>query len=1389
MARPYLHPTVSRLRSYTPGSSRLSSEPSAGNLSPSLSFAGPSSTPSALSRVSSHSNLHTESVVDEHGLPRPTEAPADVFKWTELRDIDRQLRAAHKSPKISNILGAPSIGLPTVLAANGLICIGTDEGKVCVFDFDQKLKCICGGDTKNTGAVTAVALSFDQTYVVSGHATGLIQLFELKTPRTPVRSVQPTTVTAVASGVKEGHVQGSRIVSVGFVAGRHTAVITADDHGLAFYHSLGKMLFIEASDILRILGKYDLESFESPSRAQGPAPTLPVRRRKSKYSILSMMPLPLGTVSHPTDAYNLVALLTPTKLVVVGLKPTPRTWFKCTREDLQDTSRRKGRHLKGSLSWFPSVLHNVSGKVSITDKTGDLMHPRLMYSWGRTLYIMQVIEARLKQPVRNSRSGKTSELEVGTITFENLGKWTSIEEILSAQWFNINQILICTAKSLEVYDVRLKKLVERTPFDGLSLVSPSIAYTSQGATSYVDSVGDIAHSIRIYKGRIYLLGREIIQRGTLLTWAHQIVKFLDKNDSLGAIEMARSYYLDTAPGNRNDLPEADDIRKEVIGDRMRQLLAAASEHAFSEQRMFDETHMTPDGRGVDRTSLFEDLVATACRACIALDDFEFLFEDLFQHYDDAGITRIYLVQLEKFVLDNEIRMVPPRITQRLVAMHAEDGRPDLVERIIWHIDPACLDLNQAIQLCQRHHLYDALIYVYTRALRDYVAPVVELLGLIRKINQHRRSRESWNEESMEPLILNAYKIYPYLANVLSGLTYPSEDPLPPEEAYQAKKDVYTFLFFGRSSIWPAGEGGRLVLTSDEEGGEEPTYPYARVLLRFDAESFLHSLDIAFEDSYLSDSKEVSRLVIISILLEILSSRDLSPSAVTFVNIFISRNVPKYSQFLKTIPLSTLHDILIGLASDPDASTREDRQLAAEYLLSAYTPHEGDKLIALFTDAGFYRILRTWHHQEQRWAPLLETYLDDPDQHASEIYGNLDEVLTHSSPSGKHLPLELIILISDELEKLLQMSLASTAILLDKHIPDLHERALEKLGPDGDHQRFMYLQYLLGPAKPEDDDYIYLQRGTTVQLHPEKLYEMYISLQCQFSPKDVIEVAKHLSASGPIQWSDVVQICESKDVYNVVVWALDQQGLPLQAIEKAETFEKKLTLKVLDGLSGDAVPDVEAALQELVDLGRTGISVCFTRSNSSSRDVPLEDVWFRLLSSQINCIQTVSASCSPEALSTSPPQDSSLEMEWRALDTLRSLVRETFSSLVSISSTRGLSFPRLFKQLVNSAAQMPLSKGTHYTEFRTILTGMLESYRSEGDMLFITKHLLDRDLFETVAIHNREQICGWRPSLGICSACRKPFVSSDKSKVEPSPDRRHIIVSRTGQIYHSTCSPS
>ncbi|KAJ7096273.1 Golgi CORVET complex core vacuolar protein 8-domain-containing protein [Mycena epipterygia] len=1396
LARPFLHPNVSRLRSYTPGSRPVSSA-SIGTLG-SHFFDASSPSPShfsAMSRMSSLSNLHTPSSSEAPaGLRDPAAAAREVFRWTQLRNITHHLYAP-KAGKASSLLGPSSLGAPTVVAANGLICIGTDNGTICVYDFKQSLKCVCGNDVagKAVGPVSALALSHDHTFVASGHASGYIQLFDLKAPHTPARTVSPTTLALVSAGRQEGHLRGSRIVNIGFVAGRHTALVTADEHGLAFYHSLGKVLFVEASDILRILGKYpDEENVASPlspadNGAPPPTPTTPRRRRKNRYTVLAMMPLPLGVAPHPTDAYNVIALLTPTKLVVVGLKPTPKTWFKCPRavDGLDDPNSRA--RWKGAMAWFPSaaaapVLSNGAGKSD-----GAVVKPSapiLAYTWGNTLHLLRVSESRTKQLVRNSRTGKTSEVEVGRIVYAAAGKWAAEDYILAVQWLNANQVVVLTETTLNVYDSRLLKLVERVQFDGLALVSPTLSSTVNGAIPYADSVGDVAHSIRVYKGKIFLLGREHVQAGTLLTWADRVLTFVQDGDFLSAIDLTRSYYVGDAPGNSNGLPDDPDLRRDVVGQKMRDLMVASTRYAFSEDRMTDETHITPDGRGVDRTSLFEGLVVSCARACIALDDFDFLFEDLFQQYEDTGISRIFLLQLEVFVLSSDIRHVPPRITQRLIALHDDDGRPDLVERVIWHIDPTCLDINQAIHLCETHHLYDALIYVYTRALRDYVAPVVALLGLIRRVQQHRRtSAEPLPEgHSMESVILDAYKIYPYLANCLSGLSYPSEEPLPEEEAAQAKKDVYTFLFFGRSSMWPLGEGGKLVLTSDEEGAVEPTYPYARLLLRFDSESFLHSLDIAFEDTYLNDeSQGMSRLVVIRILLEIISSGNLPSSDVTFTNIFVARNVPKYPQFLQTLQPSVLHGILVRLAEDPDPDTREDRQLAAEYLLSVYNPHESDRIVHLFESAGFYRILRSWYRQEQQWVPLLSTYFDDSGLRSAEIFSSVDEILETSARSSKGvIPSDIVATIAAALPQLLDASITSTAALVDKHTPDLHEIALNGLGDAGDHDRFVYLRHLLGPPLQPDDEYASQTRGSGPSLKPPKqLRQLYISLQCRYRPHDVVNVLRFFPPDL-LDWPDVIQVCESKEVYDAVVWALNWRGDPRDALAKAETFEKSLTHRIVEAFSG---AESDTALQKDIDaleaVGRTGIEICLERSQgASATEVPLEDIWFQLLSSQINSVQNVSACASD----LGPGQDQILD---KTLSVLRSLVQDTFGALVSISSTRAVSFPRLFKRLVTSATHA--STGTQYTEFRTILTGMLESYRSDGDMLAISKNLVDRDLFETVAEATRERARGWAPHSRTCTVCRKMlYLGSEQA--QPDAERVQIVVSRTGKIYHTLCLP-
>ncbi|TEB37657.1 lateendosome to vacuole transport-family protein [Coprinellus micaceus] len=1338
-----------------------------------------------MSRTSSISNLRAPSSASEGASASLTE----VFRWSELQLITKELYPkSMASQKALHILGSPAFGSPTVLAANGLICIGLNDGRICVYDFKQTLKAVCGDEGKASilGSVTALALSHDHTCVASGHATGHIQLFDLKKPLAPIRSVPPTSIAVVATGRKEGHLQGSRIVSIGFIAGRHTAIVSADEHGLAFYHSLGKMLFVEASDILRILGQYP----EVPTVPGAPPSYQPPHRRK--YTILAMASLPLGTTPHPTDAYDVVALLTPTKLVVVGLRPTPKTWFKCPRQAEERHQPRS--QMKGTIAWFPSVpstREELGNVVADEGRESDARDPILAYTWGNSLRLIKVSESRYRQRVRSAKTGRMNDINLGAVSFEELGKWSAEETILALQWLNANQLVIVSTSDMSVYDIQLSKLVEKTTYDGLSLVSPTLNMTATGSVAYADSVADIAHSLRVYKGKMFSLGRDRLLVGSLLTWADRILALVEAGDFLAAIELCRTYYTDQAPGNRNGLPQDSSRRKEIIGSKLRSLMDASARYAFAEERLTDDTHVTPDHRGVDRTSLFEGLVGTCCQACIALNDFEFLFEDLFQCYDDNYIAPIYLRQLEPFILDSTVQYVPPRITQRLVALHEADGQSEYVERLIWHMDPSCLDLNQSITLCQRFHLYDALIYIYTRALRDYVAPIVELLALVRQIQQYRHRIGASPGNTMgvfssnvpvESLLLNSYKIYPYLSNVLSGLSYPSEQPLPDEEAFEAKKALYTFLFFGRSSVWPPGDGGKLVLTADEEGGLEPTYPYARQLLRFDAEAFLHSLDIAFEDAYMNDeSQSVNRLIIVRILLEIIAGGHMESEDVTLVNIFIARNVPKYPQFLQIAP-TVLHNILTGLAEDPDFRTREDRQLAAEYLLSVYNPHDIGTVTALFEEAGFYRILRAWYRHDRQWALLLCTYINDQQLLPNVLFENIHHVLRVATRHNKgSLPSDVADTLANSIPHLLSNGIRNTAALLDVHSFAQHETALLVLRndfEDPDRASYEYLRQLFIPPH-DDEDTVIPHKASTAADRPSTMRDEFVDLQSRLHPKDLVQVLQAMDRDS-LQWPKVIDICERNEAWHTVVWALNYRHQPQAALKKAESYYKQLTRRVIELF--DQGSHIGRELDLLHSIGLTGRDVCLEQSQShSSLEVPLEDLWYSLLSSQVQSVQTVSA-----------VRGGGDRLD-QVLGALRTSVQATFTALVSITSTQTVSFPRLFKRLVNST---PTATGIQYTEFRLILGGMLESYRSDGDMLVITKHLIDRDLFDTVAHLTVEKGRGWSPTAAKCSVCRKPIIGTippvTQDPLESTRDNparvslQQIVISRTGSVSHHHC---
>jgi hypothetical protein len=309
--------------------------------------------------------------------------------------------------------------------------------------------------------------------------------------------------------------------------------------------------------------------------------------------------------------------------------------------------------------------------------------------------------------------------------------------------------------------------------------------------------------------------------------------------------------------------------------------------------------------------------------------------------------------------------------------------------------------------------------------------------------------------------------------------------------------------------------------------------------------------------------------------------------------------------------------------------------------------------------------------------------------------------------------------------------------------------------------------------------------------PQHFQQLFIALQCRFNPTEVIPTLQRL-VKDTIDLAEVLETCESNEVYDAVVWAINWQGDPQRALLKADMSQKGISFKILETLNSDPhSPIIARGLDSLQAIARISRVICLERSQGSSIEVPLEDMWFTLLNSQIHTVQSISGSIQNYQSSNTDfgyneQQAKAKEVE-RLLASLRSLVQTTFSTLVTVTSTSAVSFPRLFKRLVNST---PQSTGSYYNEFRMILTGMLESYRSDEDLLIMLKHLVDRDLFDIVAQVSREQTSGWASRRERCQYCRKSLapLKVTLSRGSTNVNIHQIIVSRTGAIYHKNCKP-
>ncbi|GAB7332500.1 hypothetical protein MBLNU13_g04294t1 [Cladosporium sp. NU13] len=1293
-----------------------------------------------------------------------SQAPWEVVRWTKLRKITGQLFSE---------VGKRNFGRPTCLAVSALIAVGTSKGLVLGFDYHQTLKIIIGQGTKaaECGSVTSLAIAADYTTIAAGHANGYIFTWEINRPARPFLQVPPISLNNVQRPQHaDGHVADRAILHVGFLGTRHTALVSADSGGMAFSHLATRGLGPVTRTIksTRLLGRY-------------PSADAQAERLRKPSSVLAFSALPLGNVEQETDNMGLTALLTPYLLVIVSTTPIAQTQHKSARP--KDVSPHST--LSGCLAWFPAVKLKGSSKESERQASDT----KLVYCWSNVLTVLDVKVIPQDDPADKNKPPK--------LEFNARSRWHAEEAIVAVQWLGrsvlgvltISQrMLILEDGGLQVtdsVDLLHRHLYHQDTFS--RQLHNVVERLNPEDPSMHGVVADAFYmSFKAYKGRTFLLGFNDLTVGSLSNWADRLVALMETGDHIAAIRLATDYYSGVANNVTVGLPDDDESRHEMVRERLLAMLSASMDYSFAQH---DDS----------RDDRLKELADVCFDACIIMNETDYLFNKFFEVFQDADHEDIFVTTLEPYVLDADLNFLPPEIVKSVVAYFISQNEAKRLEELLCRLEPTSFDLEEITMFCRQHNLYDAMIHVWTRAIGDFVTPLVDLLQLVKMLEAGNEAEHTMDN----PYFAAAMRVFPYLAFAFTSRRYPDGEVMNDDDASHAKADLYEYLFSGRSMAWP--QGSKQIFHIEANPQDEPAFPYLVLLLRFDAASFMSMLNEAFEDPFLNETDEESQLNgtastngnragyrmtrqhIVSILLDVMDQNNFEPEERMFLDIFIARSLPKYPAQL-VLSGSLLNSVLQRLCEVPSEELRDDCQLSAEYLLSAYQPPDSTALIQALKQAEFFRVLKTVYRRQGLYTELLEIYFEDHE----DKEGIFDCITTCLLPNVDLAQKQMQTFkrcIVTHANDLASISVVQTARTLLASAAELVEPTAKAL--QDSYQQFMFLRTLLEPSLVREDTSLRSKHSVPEDVRTT-FQERYVQLMCAHEPGHVADYVGLLQ-SGDLRLDRVLPAFEESGVIDAAIVLLARDGLARDAMDRlvAHVQGQQHALTSLIEAANES-PDAEATRETADDLveaiqkyTKVGIWLCQGQSATTERrprpraslvkdidenDLDIDEfLWLNLIDTIVQVTKETSSAL--QELEDHPSEANTVSLDADHLRrALRSNVQETFTALLAATSAHtpkqeeqqqysphhhhhhqtNLSFLRILRAFLTRAATTAPS----LSDLRSVLADIFSAYAFEQTILSLSTTLLDSAVFTDIAaLHARRQR-GWRPSSSVCYTCKR-----------------------------------
>ncbi|XP_063227477.1 vacuolar protein sorting-associated protein 8 homolog [Bacillus rossius redtenbacheri] len=772
-------------------------------------------------------------------------------------------------------------------------------------------------------------------------------------------------------------------------------------------------------------------------------------------------------INHPLRSVVLVAMATLSKVIVVSIRPRMKVLFT------------------HSLQASPATLPLITWQFVIIQMadTSRVIDPVLAFARESTIHFFQVsVDARKR------------------VRFAALQKLSVGYELLGLHWLNARTLAaVDVSEQLRLLDVRSREELEAFDLSPLGLVYGSGHFkglaTGGNVSQAMAYAGERAcyNSIVGFGNQVLILGTKSFHVLTIRSWNERLNFLVKQNRYLDALSLGMAFYLDKGKAVIG-LKGSKEKRKELTRDKVLEILNA----------YIDDTLVTGDGS----TELYYEAIPACIEYCIELDVLDTLFNKLWDACTHQAARACYLHSLEPWILNDRVPNLPPVISQEFVSYYESKGFLQALEACLVHLEVTSIDIDQVMRLCWTHGLYDGIIHIHNRGMKDYVTPLQELMPIL-------QAALSTGKQLTDGQIVLGNKLLVYISCCLAGRAYPTGD-IPEGEVQGVKYEVFKCL---------------TSLHSKDAADSELPYPYLRTLLQFDTREFLNVLALAFEEPEFTSElglRQVQRLVDI-LLLVMVKGSGFMPSQVGSLFTFLARQLAK--------PWCGLHvdrqlfEQVVEFLTESSGSTslghHEERQQALLELMrvGGLQHFDQDRLLRLADGAGFYRVCELLYERRREHHRILQCYLRDP-LRRPQVFSFLHNLLAQCGGEGRAPRVEAQVL--EQAPELLDLDAGRTAQLVCAHLPRLVPAVVERLH---DQPRLLLaflravFQYREGPGRDDPP------------LEP-RLAELHIALLCDHAPGEVLGF---LAACDGYRLDEATAITRARGHAEATAFLLERAG--------------------------------------------------------------------------------------------------------------------------------------------------------------------------------------------------------------------------------------------------------